>query len=108
MEAIWGLDYDLATDKCYNRPCCPECEAPVWKEDDGKYRCVSCGDEIDVTDPDMIRWIDDRNVSKVEVEDCFVCHGKQCVETHYRKNHITLEWQAAWGKCNNCGSRFIV
>ena len=108
MEAVWCMDYDYITDKCYNRPGCPECEVPIGKFDDDKYHCFSCGKEIEVKDENIIRWFEERENSKIEFEDCSSCHGKKCVETHYIKNKVTLEWQTAWGKCGNCGMQFIV
>ena len=118
MKAKWIRDYDHISDKCYDRPGCPKCEAPVGKDEDEKYHCFSCGKEVEVTDPDMIRWLEERSEEKVEMEDCpeftttngrtYGCGGKGCVETHYVRNHVTMEWQTAWGECKNCGARFIV
>lgn len=117
MKPTWILDYDMHTDKCYNRPGCPECDAPVGKYEDGKYRCYSCGKEAEITDPDMIKWFQDREGEKVEYEDCpqyeiegtiYGCGGKGTTETHYYKNPVTLKWQVGWGQCNRCGKRFIV
>jgi hypothetical protein len=116
MKAIWGLDYDYRTDKCYKRPMCPECDAPILKDGD-EYKCISCGQPAEV-EPFMIVWIENRNETKVTMEDCHQfnlpdggkigCGGKACVETHYVRNPVTLEWQTAWGQCSKCGKRFIV
>lgn len=107
MIAEWILDYDHITDKCFCRPGCPECDAPVMISDDGKYRCISCGEQYEV-DPEMQKWIADRSGTKTEMTNCTGCGGENCVETHYVKNKVSLEWQTAWGVCRNCGSRFIV
>lgn len=108
MKAIWGMDYDLISDKCYNRPMCPKCDAPVVRVADGNYKCISCMNKVQVTDPEMLKWLADREGTKVEMLNCFGCGGWKCVETHFVKNHVTLEWQAAWGECKNCNMRFIV
>lgn len=109
LVAVWGSDYDAHEDECYDRPVCPECKEPFSLE---TLRCFSCGRAISVDDPAMVKWIDDRKGSKVEMEDCWNeplgCGGKACVETHYLKNPVTLEWRVAWGVCNKCGRRFIV
>ena len=117
MKAEWGMDYDHVTDKCYERPVCPECDAPVIKFDDGKYRCVSCRNVIDVDDEQMLKWLTDREDTKVEMKDCpkfesnghtYGCGGKNTVETHYIRNNVTLKWQVAWGECTQCHMRFMV
>lgn len=108
MKAIWGMDYDYISDKCYNRPMCPKCDAPVVRFNDGNYKCVSCRKKVNVTDSEMLKWLADREETKVEMMDCFRCGGKTCVETHFVKNKVTLEWQTAGGECKNCGMRFIV
>lgn len=110
MKAIWGMDYDHITDKCYDRPMCPKCDAPVIRFEDGNHRCLSCQRKVQVTDPDMLKWLADREETKVEMHDCLIsgCGGKACVETHFIRNHVTLEWQVSWGECKNCGMRFIV
>lgn len=119
MNAIWGLDYDLHMDKCYKRPCCPECEAPIFKDEKGAYRCVNCQHVIKIIDDDMMTWLKVREETKVELEDCpkittkdgkhlSGCGGKKCMEVHYRRNPITLEWQQAYGQCRKCETRFIV
>ena len=117
MKAVWGLDYDYRTDKCFNRPICPECDAPVVKFRDGRYKCVSCRKPVDIDDAKMIEWLTVREETKITMEDCpkiehdgFVhgCGGKACVETHHVRNDVTLEWQVAWGQCLNCKMRFIV
>ena len=117
MKAVWGLDYDHVTDKCYHRPMCLCCDAPVVKFNDGQYKCISCRQPVEVSDPEMLKWLADREKEKVEMQDCpkyefngytYGCGGKNCVETHYIRNDVTLEWQAAYGECKNCGMRFIV
>ena len=107
MKAVWGMDYDHVTDKCYDRPMCPECDAPVIRFEDGKIRCVSCSEEASL-DADMLKWLADREGEKIEMKDCCGCGGKGCMETHYVKNDVTLEWQPAFGECVKCGMRFIV
>lgn len=115
MRATWILEYDFRTDKCYKRPGCPECEEPIGKDDDGKYRCYSCGAEIS-PDKHMLKWFKKREETKTEIEDCIKCKkepvmgcgGKKCVEVHYRRNPVTLQWEVASGKCKQCGRMFIV
>ena len=117
MNAVWLIDYDYRADKCYDCPCCPECQHPIWKHEDGTYRCPSCGEVIHVTD-EMREWFKVREETKTGYLDCLKltlpdgmtlgCGGKNCVETHYRRNPVTLEWQTCWGKCVICGNRFIV
>lgn len=119
MKAIWGLDYDFRTDKNYKRPCCPECEEPILRRDDGYYHCLDCGRIVMVEDPEMDVWLKKHEEVKVEYEDCAVitdkegnhlsgCGGKKCVETHYMRNPVTDKWQVMGGKCIKCGTRFIV
>ena len=117
MVAVWGMDYDYRTDKCYDRPMCPECNAPVIRFKDGKYKCVSCRQPVEVIDAEMLKWLAKREEEKIEYEDCpqwrhdgyvYGCGGKGTVETHYVRNNVTLEWQTAWGECSKCGMRFIV
>lgn len=113
MEAIWGLDYDFHTDKCFNRPSCPECKEPIWKDTDGKYYCVNCGKEISVLDPKMKEWLSLREETKIEYRNCiktksFGCGGEKCVKTLYVRNKVTLEWQIASGYCEKCGFQYIV
>ena len=106
MKAIWDMDYDMSEDKCYDRPCCPECHAPIGRYEDGLYHCFSCGEVVDVTEPDMIKWFSDREQTKTETSSCLKCDGE--IETYYMKNPVTLEWQVMGGQCNKCGMRFIV
>ena len=118
MTAIWDLDYDLHTDSCYQCPSCPECQAPIGKDGDGLYRCFSCGEIVDVTDPEMLEWFRLREETKIERTDCkqwktkagktIGCGGENCYVTHYVRNLVTLEWPAAYGGCEKCGTRFIV
>lgn len=107
LNAVWSKDYDMHNDKCYDRPQCPECFAPVGKTIDDKYRCYSCH-KICKLDQKMIDWIAKREGEKVEMRDCFRCGGIGTSEDHFVKNNITLEWQTAWGICKKCGMRFIV
>lgn len=108
MKAKWGLDYDYRTDRCFNRPMCAKCDAPIVKDEKGKYFCVSCRKRATVTDPEMLKWLTDREGIKVEIHDCAMCGGKQCLESHLVRNKVTLEWETAGGRCRNCGMRFIV
>lgn len=119
-KAAWIMDYDYMTDKCYQRPGCAECQAPVgFEPDDGQYRCFSCGKALDVSDPEMKQWFADRDGVKVEMQDCqkfedeergisFGCGGKGCVEAHYVRNPVTMKWRLAWSVCRECGQRTIV
>ena len=116
MKAVWSIDYDYIADKCYNSPQCPKCLAPVWGEDE-RYLCISCGEEVEV-DKEMKRWIDERSETKVDTKDCpritldngkvFGCGGKNCVEAHYVRNPVTLNWQLAYSTCKNCGGNVMV
>lgn len=123
LKAVWGNDYDWRTDKCYKAPLCPLCYAPFGKiADDNEYHCFSCGRIIEVNDPDMKKWIEDRKEKKVEMEDCFPnevkmkdgetikmgCGGKKCVKVTYHRNPVTLKWEQMGGQCTKCGMRFIV
>ena len=105
MKAEWILDYDMHTDRCYRRPGCPKCQAPVGP--DGK--CYSCREEYELDD-DMRRWWHDNESEKVGYEDCYNkgCHGMETLEIHYRRNPVSGEWLAAYGRCSKCGMRFIV
>lgn len=116
MKAEWGLDYDYTTDETFLRPSCPTCSFPVIRAMDGDYHCPACGLMLDL-DEEMLKWLEEREGEKIEMTDCpkFVykghvsgCGGKGCVETHYIRNPVTLEWRTAWGKCLSCGSSFIV
>ena len=103
MKAEWILDYDMHTDKCYRRPGCPKCNAPVGY--DGK--CFSCQKEYEI-DVAMRVWLNATNEEKVEKDDCIKCGGKGTMENHFVRNAVTLEWQTAYGHCEKCGMRFIV
>lgn len=116
MKAEWILEYDLYEDKNYNRPGCPRCMAPVLLREDGKYRCISCKQEYEL-DPDMIEWIKKRSEAQIRMEDCEIweiegtkygCDGKGCVEAHYRRNPVTMNWQFAYSVCKKCGRKIIV
>ena len=119
MKAAWITDYDLHTDKCFKRPGCPECYAPIGKDSDGKYYCFSCGKDFEVEDPEMLKWFEERSETKIVMEDCpkittkdgthiSGCGGKKCVRTLYRKNPVSLKWEVMRGACEQCGMRFIV
>ena len=105
-KAAWVLEYDHINDKCYRMPGCDECGAPVGLDEDGQYRCFSCGQAVE-SDDDMKKWFEVRDGEKVEMTKCLVCGEEQC-ETHYFKNNVTLEWQTAFGECRKCGAKFIV
>ena len=111
MKAKWGIDYDMHEDKCYKCPACPECGEPVYLYDDNNYHCVSCGIIVEI-DEEMKGWFAKRSETKIEMGDCFPdgmgCGGKNCVEIHYRRNPVTLEWQTAFGHCTKCDMKFIV
>lgn len=120
IKAKWLTDYDMHNDKCFDRPQCPECIAPVHEYERDEFRCISCHELIEL-DEDMKEWVRSRAETKVEMEDCpdyefehkgkkikMGCGGTACVETHYVRNPITLAWQVAWGRCTKCDSRFIV
>lgn len=119
-KAKWLTDYDMHNDKCFDRPQCPDCYAPILEHDAGEFRCVSCGELFEL-DESMTEWVRSRQGSKITFEDCpdyefefkgekikMGCGGTGCVETHYIKNDVTLKWQVAWGVCKNCGRKFIV
>lgn len=123
LKAVWGLDYDWRKDKCFKRPMCPVCDAPFGKiADDNEYHCFSCGRIIEVDDPDMKKWIADREGTKTEMHDCFPesietedgevikmgCGGKGCMKIYYHKNPVTLKWEEMGGKCEKCGVEFMV
>ena len=119
-KAVWATDYDYRTDTCFQRPCCPECKDPIFLRNGGKYKCINCG-KVVVPDSKMIKWMEERSETKVEIEDCpdfsvehegkkikMGCGGKACVEAHYIRNEVTMEWQYAWSICRQCGMRTIV
>ena len=112
---VWEIDYDFKKDKCFRRPMHKECYAPVVL-DEGKYICIGCGQEMELT-PDMIEWISERAGVKIEHSDCeewefegkkMGCGGKGTVEEHYMKNPITLEWQFCFSECKKCGNKIMV
>ena len=108
MDAVWAMDYDYRTDKCFQRPSCPKCFEAIGEDESGKYHCYCCGKKVDVKDEKMLEWFAERQGAKIEMTDCFRCGGKDCVETYFMRNKVTLEWQAMGGKCQKCGARFIV
>ena len=97
-KAVWAEQYDWRNDKIYSRPCCPDCEEPIIYSG-GQYRCMLCEEPVQVDDK-MKEYI--RKVSEVKIE------WQNCVETYYRRNPATMEWETAHGKCVECGCRFIV
>lgn len=107
IKAIWGTDYYGRTDQIYRRPCCGECKEPLGRSDDGRYYCYGCGKDADL-DADMVEWFEQRKERKTKRIDCFACGGKKTVKAVMRRNPNTLKWQIANGKCEECGSRFIV
>jgi DNA-directed RNA polymerase subunit RPC12/RpoP len=119
MQAIWDNDYDSRTDSIYKRPCCPECGEPILLFGDA-YHCVSCGEKVEVTNPEMEKWFDDRAEIRYEQKDCprmplddegkefMGCGGKGTLRVLYVRNKATLEWQEAQGECEKCGLKFIV
>lgn len=120
MKAEWISEYDMHTDSAYKCPGCRKCYAPVFKMDDDKYHCCSCGEEAELDD-DMREYFGEREETKTEIQNCdkiewddknghhsIGCGGKDCVEVHYKKNPVTLKWQAMGGKCSKCGTRFII
>lgn len=113
LKGIWVNEYDFHTDKMYKCPGCPECREPAFRHEDGLFYCASCGIDIEFDD-EMLKWYADREEIKIEMRDCIKlsdtigCGGKKCMETHYRRNPVTMEWETAGGRCLNCGTRFIV
>lgn len=122
LKATWQLDYDYINDKCFKRPSCPKCGeehgcVPILPNDKGEYRCINCQEIVEL-DEKQKQWIDERTGSKVEMSDCFPdkeidgirlgCGGKNCVESIYIKNDVTLQWQLATSVCRKCGRRIIV
>lgn len=117
MNAVWIDEYDFRCDKCYKAPGCPKCDAPLYKFGND-FKCVACGKALKVTDPDMKKWFTEREEVKTEFKDCpkiplkdgrsMGCGGKKCVETHYRRNPVTLEWEVTDGRCMKCELSFIV
>lgn len=103
MKADWIIDYDSTTDKCYKRPGCKKCQAPV----DSNGECFSCGEKYEL-DADMKKWLDEMEDTKIKMWDCDFCGGKECLETVFYKNPVTMKWQAGHGECKKCGARFIV
>ena len=117
MKAIWFSDYDSGTGKLYKRPGCPKCREPIRLDKDGNYRCNLCGEVVKIEDGQVFDWLAKKSEEKVSIEDDqeittragkIGCNGKRCVETHWIRNAATLEWQIAYGRCKNCGARFIV
>ena len=112
-QAIWGEDYDSRTDSIFKRPCCPECGEPILLFGDA-YRCVSCGEEVEVNDEKMEKWFDDRSEVRYEQQDCphipldpfddegkefMGCGGKGTLRVMYVRTNATLEWQQVQGRC---------
>lgn len=112
MKAVWDNDYDYRTDSIYKRPCCPECREPIGLDGSDKYRCYNCGEVVEVTDPEMLKWFEDRKAVMYVNEDCprRLKHrgSKGTMRVMYVKNNVTLKWQKACGKCQECGLSFMV
>ena len=117
MNAVWVTDYDFRTNKCFKRPGCPKCKEPAFEYEEGVYRCVSCGEVVDIVNNKMKKWIADRKETKTEYQDCpkwehegktFGCGGEKTMEVHYMRNPVTLKWQSMGGCCKNCGMRWLV
>lgn len=108
VKAEWLEDYDFRTDKIFMRPMhdCSEERMPIYKCEDGKYRCLGCGEEAEV-DSKMKKWLDKRSEVKVETSQCMMCGKKEFVGTYYR-NEVTLKWELGHGVCNACGCKIIV
>ena len=118
MPPMRGTEYDMPNDRCYKCPNCPKCKVPIWKYEDEQYHCLSCGEIVEI-DEEMREWFTVREETKIEIKDCphfeladgshsMGCGGKNCVETHYGRNPVTLEWQVLGGKCRKCGMSFLV
>ena len=109
MEAVWGTDYDMFADNIYERPNCPECDAPIrWNDETGGYSCVCCGKAVEVSDPKMKKWLEERAETKTDVTDCFFCNARASMKNHYRRNPVTMEWEVICGRCEKCGARYMV
>lgn len=108
IKAVWGLGFDYRTDSCYDEPQHEDCQAPIlWDDEEHKYICIGCGEEAEIDD-DMKAWLAERDGQKEEVGDCFMCGGKNTMVTYKYKNNVSLEWEAGYGECKNCGAKFIV
>ena len=112
LKAIWGLQYDYHADKCYQAPVCAVCDIDdvpvIRKHKRGRTaECLNCGRKQRLT-KDMRTWLKLREETKEEYSDCLWCKGKDTLKTVYRRNVVTLKWQAAFGQCEKCGNRFIV
>lgn len=106
MKAIWGHEYDWRKDEIYDCPVCPKCKEEVGKIK-GKYICFACGQEVEIPE-DMIDWLKIREETKTETTDCYRCGGKDCLESHYMRNPVSLEWQLMNSVCKSCGMKVIV
>ena len=69
LKAVWSMDYDYHTDKTYQRPSCPECSAPIFRDEDGTFHCMSCGKPVTIEDEAMLEWIRQREETKREIGD---------------------------------------
>ena len=108
--SVAGKEYDMHEDACYQHPghvCGHDGDVPGFMREDGKCYCINCHKELEITDK-MRKWFEDRAGTKTEMQECFACGGKDCMEVTMRKNNVTLEWHAAYGECRKCGARFIV
>jgi len=59
MFAVWGTEYDYVMKEEYKCPVCPKCEEQLI-ESEGKYYCMCCTEEVEVADPEMKEWLDER------------------------------------------------
>lgn len=105
-KAVWLEQYDWRSDKIYLRPCCPDCEEPIIYSGN-QYVCMLCEEPVQVDDK-MKEYISKVSEVKIKWNECLKCGNKNCVETYYHRNPVTMEWQTAHGKCVECGCRFIV
>lgn len=102
VKAIWGHDFDDFSGKQYKCPVCHDCKEPISVN--GK--CISCGNTA-ILDDEMKHWFEIRTGIRYEFWDCMNC-GEKKMYVRMRKNRRTRDWEAASGKCENCGCIFIV
>lgn len=110
-KAVWGSDYDMHTDTCFQRPLCPDCIdlVPIFRRDSERpdiAECINCHKEFELTE-EMKNWLEAREETKEEIDTCIRCKQKT-MKIHYVRNDVNLKWQTAYGSCEKCGTRFIV
>lgn len=105
-KAVWLEQYDWRSNKIYLRPCCPDCGEPIIYSG-SKYVCMLCKEPVQVDDK-MKEYISKVSEVKIDWQNCLKCGNKNCVETYYHRNPVTMEWETVHGKCVECGCRFIV